>query len=747
MLHLRLIHLIVFSLVFPSFLFSQPKATPTPTNTPSAYKKVCDPRGTETCIQIPISNYGYTWCDKNEDCKNLKCKPDEKTCVQNGTGQTCSSNSDCVSVKRCGIDINGNAFCSTTGTGGSCDSANECQISSCDGARCVQGLSKFGSLCNSNEDCSQKRCDPSTRLCVNGGISNVSCSQDSDCPKEKACVPNYSQCNFSPWPQFIRCENASDCSGKVCTKDRVCVTPDDIANGQYGLCNSDSDCKSVPTFCSKGMCEPNIMGITLGLPRCNKNADCDGIKQCAFDMSAEGPTNFRCEVGGTGTSCKLNSQCYHKSCVSIGFPPVGYCKEAFGPGIDSCSQDSECNTKQCAMGYTGELQCQSLPGVGDDECTSNSECGHKECEDGFCKSVRGSGSNTCSKDSECGHKECEDFQCTHVEEPGEDKCSEDSQCGHRECVDGSCSYVEGTNQKDKCIMDSQCGHLECSGRSCVSVEPAGVPGTCNEDEDCKHSVCENWGCKDKDGPGTSNCYSNLDCLGVGTPLPTPIITVTVDRHIQALKSLDMFQQPQLVQSHEMPSAKVQGILLKFPEQPFIGKKNAPVQMVGFFDLTCGMCAKFVRDSFSTIQRQYIDTGLVRFDIYSFPLGNDRVATQLAEGLYCAAKQDKEIEFLKYTSNEIKSLSSNSIHEIDEKLGLDRSSFRKCLRSEDVQTSVQSSIQAARALGVNGTPHFFINGIKLLGAQPVSIFQKTIDSELVRLNLSKKSVTKQSEIEY
>ena len=35
-------------------------------------------------------------------------------------------------------------------------------------------------------------------------------------------------------------------------------------------------------------------------------------------------------------------------------------------------------------------------------------------------------------------------------------------------------------------------------------------------------------------------------------------------------------------------------------------------------------------------------------------------------------------------------------------------------------------------GVSGTPAFFVNGVLLSGAQPLSAFQKVIDAELARL---------------
>ena len=43
--------------------------------------------------------------------------------------------------------------------------------------------------------------------------------------------------------------------------------------------------------------------------------------------------------------------------------------------------------------------------------------------------------------------------------------------------------------------------------------------------------------------------------------------------------------------------------------------------------------------------------------------------------------------------------------------------------------MQTDIEAGKALGVDGTPAFFINGRPYSGAQPLEKFEQVIDSEL------------------
>ena len=65
----------------------------------------------------------------------------------------------------------------------------------------------------------------------------------------------------------------------------------------------------------------------------------------------------------------------------------------------------------------------------------------------------------------------------------------------------------------------------------------------------------------------------------------------------------------------------------------------------------------------------------------------------------------------------------------EALGLDLARFEADLNSPEVAALVAKDQAEARALGVSGTPGFFVNGRFLSGAKPVSSFQKLIDEEL------------------
>jgi protein-disulfide isomerase len=63
------------------------------------------------------------------------------------------------------------------------------------------------------------------------------------------------------------------------------------------------------------------------------------------------------------------------------------------------------------------------------------------------------------------------------------------------------------------------------------------------------------------------------------------------------------------------------------------------------------------------------------------------------------------------------------------IGLNVDKFKQDLASPQVAARVDKNMKEAQALGVSGTPAFFINGRYLSGAQPFPAFKEIIDEEL------------------
>jgi protein-disulfide isomerase len=158
-----------------------------------------------------------------------------------------------------------------------------------------------------------------------------------------------------------------------------------------------------------------------------------------------------------------------------------------------------------------------------------------------------------------------------------------------------------------------------------------------------------------------------------------------------------------------------------------GNPDAPVTIIEFSDFQCPYC-QAAELTVKEVLDKYKDK--VRFSYRDFPLkGIHPHAEQAAEASRCASEQGKFWEYhdLLY-ANEAK-LDQAGLTEHARTVGLDVDRFSTCLASGKFKAVVDSDLQAGIRAGVSGTPAFYINGVFLSGAQPVSAFEKIIHTEL------------------
>ncbi len=63
------------------------------------------------------------------------------------------------------------------------------------------------------------------------------------------------------------------------------------------------------------------------------------------------------------------------------------------------------------------------------------------------------------------------------------------------------------------------------------------------------------------------------------------------------------------------------------------------------------------------------------------------------------------------------------------IDIDTSAFRNCLAADSAAQTVNAGLSEGNSYGVNGTPTFFVNNKKIVGAQPTEIFLEVIQAEL------------------
>ncbi len=162
-----------------------------------------------------------------------------------------------------------------------------------------------------------------------------------------------------------------------------------------------------------------------------------------------------------------------------------------------------------------------------------------------------------------------------------------------------------------------------------------------------------------------------------------------------------------------------------------GGEQAPVTIIEFSDYECPYC-KRAEEVVQKVRQTYGDK--VRIVYRHYPLDFHANARPAAEASACANAQGKFWEFHDkiWTLSE---LSEPKLKGIAGELGLDQAKFDECLAKKQFKADIDKDMADASAVGVTGTPAFFINGRMLSGAQPFEKFKEIIDEELARSSKS------------
>jgi protein-disulfide isomerase len=166
------------------------------------------------------------------------------------------------------------------------------------------------------------------------------------------------------------------------------------------------------------------------------------------------------------------------------------------------------------------------------------------------------------------------------------------------------------------------------------------------------------------------------------------------------------------------------------DQGFVrGAKDAPVTIVEFSDFQCPYC-KTANATVKQVLERY--PGKVRLVFRDFPLASIHPqAPKAHEAARCAAEQGKFWEYHDLLFDRSPKMTPADLKQYAQELKLESAAFDKCLDSGKHAAAVDKDAQEGAGLGLTGTPSFFINGKQLVGAQPLTAFQKIIDNELAK----------------
>lgn len=155
-----------------------------------------------------------------------------------------------------------------------------------------------------------------------------------------------------------------------------------------------------------------------------------------------------------------------------------------------------------------------------------------------------------------------------------------------------------------------------------------------------------------------------------------------------------------------------------------GSDEALVTIVEFSDYACPFCKK-AHETVESLLGQYGKR--VRLAVFEKPLPFHKVAAPAAKWAYAAGEQGKYWQARDMLFEHQKALGDEGLAALARELGLDAERLERDRNSAAAEKAVQAGLDLSDSLGVEGTPTFFINGRRVVGAQPAEKIREVIDA--------------------
>jgi protein-disulfide isomerase len=164
-------------------------------------------------------------------------------------------------------------------------------------------------------------------------------------------------------------------------------------------------------------------------------------------------------------------------------------------------------------------------------------------------------------------------------------------------------------------------------------------------------------------------------------------------------------------------------------RPAIGPADAEVTIAEFVDFQCPFCRNFHLETRPRLLEKYGDR--IRLVSLHFPLSIHPLAIPAARAAECAFEGGRFAAYQDALFKNQEGLTAARLPQLAADVGLDSAEFEDCLSNPRTARAVSEDESDGRALGVTGTPTFFIDGRRLVGALPYAQFSALIDTALAR----------------
>ncbi len=158
-------------------------------------------------------------------------------------------------------------------------------------------------------------------------------------------------------------------------------------------------------------------------------------------------------------------------------------------------------------------------------------------------------------------------------------------------------------------------------------------------------------------------------------------------------------------------------------------EECPITVVEYSEFECPFCSRVIPDA-KKILAEY--KGKIRWVVRDYPLPFHARARPAAIAAKCSAAQGKYWNMYEKLFENQQNLGDEDFVKHAKAINLNMDKFNKCVKEPgDILAKIKENIDSGSKLGVNGTPAYFINGVRLSGALPYSEFKRVIDVALAK----------------
>ena len=167
--------------------------------------------------------------------------------------------------------------------------------------------------------------------------------------------------------------------------------------------------------------------------------------------------------------------------------------------------------------------------------------------------------------------------------------------------------------------------------------------------------------------------------------------------------------------------------------PSLGERSAQVVIHEYGDYQCPFCGVFARNIKPELQERFIDTGVARLVWHDFAWHGDESRTS-ANAARCAGDQGQfwefhDLLFERFSGENNGTFSNENLKRFGAQIGLEPEAFGSCVDGNTYGSAIDADMSRVRRLGLNGTPSFTIGDQRIVGAQPIEVFEQAIAAEL------------------